>query len=205
MKSLKIIFRLPTLWTGEVCLVTSILFALMAFSTPAEAQFLKKLGKKAQKAAERGVERTVERKTEQKAEEKTDDAIESVFGIPKKVTDKEKTRIENTALSVEGTWNYEKLEGIPGYEILNDCNKKSNIAYSGSSYHTQFYDSDCNLLSDSGGSYELNGRRMTVYAENKDGPSTTKITTTQTILEHTESKLIIRDEMTGAVVTLVRR
>lgn len=178
----------------------------LAFLMPVqqtEAQFLKKLGKKAKKAAERGVENTVDRKAEQKAEEKTDQAIESIFGIPKKVMDKDETTTEVNNL--EGTWYYETLEGIPGYEILNDCNKKSNISYSGGTYHTQFYDGDCNLLTDSGGTYKLEDNVMTVKAEAQDEVSTTKITTTQTILKHTGTRLVIEDAMTGAVITLVRK
>lgn len=163
-----------------------------------EAQFLKKLGKKAKDAAERGVENTVERKAEQKAEEKTDQAIETVFGIPKST----KSKNNDGNISIEGVWYYESLEGIPGYEILNDCGKKSNISYSGSTYRTQFYDSDCNLLTDSGGTFDLEGNEMTVHAEQQTETGTTKITTIQTILEHTETKLVIRDEMSGAVVTL---
>lgn len=178
----------------------------LAFLIPVqqtEAQFLMKLGKKARKAAERGVENTVERKAEQKAEEKTDEAIESVFGVPKKVMDKNKTTTE--ANNFEGTWYYKSLEGVPGYENLNDFGKKSNIAYTGNSYRTQFYDNDCNLLTDSIGTYELEGNVMTVKAEAQDEVGTTKITTTQTILEHTDTTLVIEDTMTGAVVTLVRK
>ncbi|MCX2678930.1 lipocalin family protein [Galbibacter sp. EGI 63066] len=178
----------------------------LAFLMPVqqtEAQFLKKLGKKARKAAERGVENTVERKAEQKAEEKTDQAIETVFGVPKKVIDKDETTTEVN--NFEGTWYYESLEGVPGYENLNDCGKKSNITYSGGSYRTQFYDNDCNLLTDDTGSYQIEGNIMTVKAQAQDEVSTTKVTTTQTILEHTETKLVIEDAMTGAVVTLVRR
>lgn len=186
-------------------ILTSFLL-VVAFLAPvqqAEAQFLKKLGKKAKEAASRGVENTVERKTEQKAEEKTDQVIESVFGIPKKVSNKDESASE--ANNLEGTWYYRKLEGIPGYENLNDCGMKSNIIYTGNTYRTQFYDNHCNLLTNSGGSYKLDGNIMTIKAEAQDEVSTTKITTTQTILEHTESKLIIRDDMTGAVVTLVRK
>lgn len=117
--------------------------------------------------------------------------------------DKDKTTTE--ANNFEGTWYYESLEGVPGYENLNDCGKKSNITYTGNSYRTQFYDNDCNLLTDSVGTYELEGNVMTVKAEAQDEVSTTKITTTQTILEHTNTMLVIEDAMTGAVVTLVRK
>lgn len=178
-------------------------FAFLAPAQQTEAQFLKKLGKKAREAAERGVEKTVERKTEQKAGEKTDEAIESVFGIPEKVMDKDENSLKNDSL--EGTWYYESLEGIPGYENLNDCGKKSNITYSDNTYRTLFYDNDCNLLTDNGGTYQMEGNIMTVKAQAQDEVSTTKITTTQTILEHTETKLVIRDDMSGAVVTLKRK
>jgi hypothetical protein len=166
-----------------------------------EAQFLKKLGKKAKEGAERGVERTVERKAEQKAEESTEKAIETVFGVPKSVMDKKE---DNEGDGLEGIWYYESLEGVPGYENLNDCGKKSNITYSANSYHVQFYDNDCNLLTDSGGTFELEDNIMKVTAEAKDEMSTTKITTTQTIMEQTQNRLVMKDDMSGAVVTLVR-
>jgi hypothetical protein len=178
----------------------------LAFFMPVqqtEAQFFKKLGNKAKEAAARGVENTLERKAEQKAEQKTDEAIEGIFGIPKKVVNKRKTT--TGAKSFEGVWYYESIEGLPGYEKLNDCGKKSNITYTDNSYRTQFYDNDCNLLADSFGTYQMEGHVMTLKAEAQDGVSTTKITTTQTVLEHTKTKLIIEDALTGAVVTLVRK
>ncbi|WP_081894258.1 lipocalin family protein [Muricauda sp. MAR_2010_75] len=184
-------------------ILTAFLLAL-AFMAPfqqTEAQFLKKLGKKAKEGAERGVERTVERKAEQKAEESTEKAIETVFGVPKSVMDKKET---NEGNDLEGTWYYESLEGVPGYENLNDCGKKSSITYSANNYHVQFYDNDCNLLTDSGGTFELEDNIMKVTAEAKDEMSTTKITTTQTIMEQTQNRLVMKDDMTGAVVTLVR-
>lgn len=181
-------------------IVLGILFLAPVEGT--EAQFFKKLGKKARDAAQRGVENTVERKTEQKAEEKTDQAIETVFGIPtKKGGGKEQVA---AGADMDGTWYYESLEGIPGYEVLNDCGKKSNIRYTGNTYTTQFYDGDCNLLTDSGGTFELKGNEMTVHAEQRTEMGSTTVTTVQTILEHTESKLVLRDEMTGAVVTLMK-
>jgi|GEM_PF-6428030 len=165
------------------------------------AQFLKKLGKKAEEAAARGVEQTVERKVQQKAEDKTDQAIDAIFGVPSKVKQKSDPEPEETIV-LEGTWYYESLEGLPGYETLNECNRKSNITYSGTTYHTQFYDEECNLLTDSGGTYELEGTTMTVVGETRDEVSRTKVTSTQTILEYSSEKLVIRDAMSGAVVTL---
>lgn len=107
--------------------------------------------------------------------------------------------------NLQGTWHYESLEGLPGFESLNDCGKKSNISYSENNYHVQFYDNNCNLLTESGGTFELKGKIMKVTASAKDDISSTKITTTQTILEQSENRLVIRDDLTGAVITLVRK
>ena len=52
-----------------------LVLALSFFSLPANAQFLKKLGKRAQKAAER----TVERRVDQEASKKTDQALDSIL------------------------------------------------------------------------------------------------------------------------------
>ncbi|WP_108425302.1 lipocalin family protein [Flagellimonas amoyensis] len=176
--------------------------AFMAATQGAEAQFLKRLGKKTTKAAERGVENTVERKAEQKAEEGTDKVIETVFGVPKKVVDKNGDT--PSTKSLEGTWYYESLEGVPGFESLNECGKKSSITYSGTNYHVLFYDNDCNLLTDSGGIFELEGDIMTITAIAEDEMGTTKMRTTQTILEHGQDHLIIKDDLTGAVVNLTK-
>ena len=169
----------------------------------AEAQFLKKLGKKAQRGAERGVENTVERKAEQKAEESTEKAIETVFGVPKKVMDQKDDTIINNG--IEGTWYYESLEGLPGYGDLNDCGKQSSITYSENNYYVLFYDNGCTLLTDSGGTFELEGNVMKVTAEAKDDMAIAKMTTTQTILEQTQTRLVMKDDMSGAVVTLIKK
>ena len=83
---------------------------------------------------------------------------------------------DETVYNLEGTWHYESLEGMPGFEHLNDCGKKSNITYAENTYHTQFYDNECNLLTESGGTYELKGKRMKVTAKANDDMSSTKIT-----------------------------
>lgn len=183
-----------------ILMLLGIVFMVPTHGT--EAQFLKRLGKKTKEAAERGVENTVERKAEQKAEEGTDKAIETVFGVPKKVMDKNGDTLN--ANSLEGIWHYESLEGVPGFESLNECGKKSNITYSGTNYHVLFYDNDCKLLTDSGGTFELEGNIMTVTAIAQDEMGTTKVKTTQTILEHGEDYLVIKDDLTGAVVNLTK-
>jgi outer membrane protein OmpA-like peptidoglycan-associated protein len=55
--------------------IVATLFLVLGFAQTANAQFLKKLGKKAEKAAERAVERRVEKETT----EKTDQALDSIL------------------------------------------------------------------------------------------------------------------------------
>ena len=160
--------------------VFSLLITLAVFSGNAEAQFLKKLKKKAKDAAEE----TILLKSEEKTEEKTDQAIETVFGIPQKI---KKNKDNQTHNSIEGTWYYETLESVSGFEDLNECGKKSNISYIKNNYQVQFYDNDCNLVTNSGGTFTLKDSIMTIKAKAKNDVSTTKITTTQTILEHTQN------------------
>ncbi|MBJ2173224.1 OmpA family protein [Aureibaculum sp. A20] len=111
--------------------ILSILTLITCFTTQAEAQLLKKLGK----AAERAAERTLEKKVEEKTSNETDKAFDTVFnnnkGKKKRKTKKKKKDIISlpqetgnnpvqtgpnetlTELSV-----YSKFDFVPGDKIL---------------------------------------------------------------------------------------
>lgn len=111
---------------------TIALIFCIGFAQNAEAQFLKKLGKKAEKAAERAVERRVEKETTKKTEAAMDSILEPGTGKktpkpPKKEQSSQNTPSEKTG-SDPNTGNpkttsqsmkvYSKFDFVPGDELL---------------------------------------------------------------------------------------
>ncbi|WP_298503633.1 OmpA family protein [uncultured Maribacter sp.] len=107
------------------------ILSICLFSINAQAQFLKKLGKRAEKAAERAVEKRIEKETEQK----TDQALDSIFepGTKKKKAPKKKKQTktnqdassENSSeISIQSSSSdsaievYRKFDFVPGDKVL---------------------------------------------------------------------------------------
>lgn len=63
----------------QLIIISQILLSSLLLLSTAEAQVLRKLGKKIEKATERGVERTVEKRVEKEASKKTDKVLDEVF------------------------------------------------------------------------------------------------------------------------------
>ena len=114
---------------------TLLIICMFAFTPNANAQFLKKLGKKAEKAAER----VVERRVEQEAEKKTDAALDSILepGQKKKrkprpnkkesentssdeieLSENEPTKTSNEEVSAKDLKPWSNYNFVPGDKII---------------------------------------------------------------------------------------
>lgn len=85
----------------------------------ADAQILKKLGKKTQKAVERGVERTVEKRAEKESAEKTDKAIDAVLGNGSQSSKSKKGNGKDTGSNDSGMANGTNASFQPGINIIS--------------------------------------------------------------------------------------
>ena len=111
--------------------ILSILTLIACFTTQAEAQLLKKLGK----AAERAAERTLEKKVEEKTSNETDKAFDTVFNNNKTKKKRKTNKKKKDILSLpQQTGNnpvqtepnetltelsvYSKFDFVPGHKIL---------------------------------------------------------------------------------------
>ncbi len=117
---------------NKIFKTTIVLIFCIGFAQNAEAQFLKKLGKRAEKAAERAVERRVEKETTKKTEAAMDSILEPGTGKKTPKPKKKKQSSQNTPSEKTGsdsnTGNpkttsqsmkvYSKFDFVPGDELL---------------------------------------------------------------------------------------
>ena len=141
-------------------MLLAVLF-IFGFTTAAEAQFLKKLGKSAERAAKRTVEKRVEKETEKK----TDDALDEVFGDGKNEKNDKKQAGKNSKGKQGEAGDAADAPGNPdesGYTVntAKDYERGNKVIF-----HEQF---SKDAIGDFPGTWNTNGSGEVVTIGNSD-------------------------------------